>query len=560
MKRPRNTYKNIKRYQFIISTLIKYGFEDIISKLRILFLLKLGKKIIPERAGKDVSSKTSAERLRLAIEELGPTFIKLGQMLSLRSDLIPDIFVSEFRKLQDEVPPFPDYEVQEIIQSQLGSPVDKLFRSFSNKPIAAASIAQVHRAVTFNNEQVAVKVQRPNIKEIIETDLDILFNLAYLAEKYIPSSKDYNPLEIVKEYSINIKKELDFFNERRNIDLFRKIFREDGTVYILKVYPDLSSDRVLTMEYINGIKASEIKKLESTGLDRKTIAINGAEFILKQIFEHGVFHADPHPGNIFILENNIIAPLDYGMIGYIDDEMKEEMGIALSAFMKKDVDKLVKIFINIKILDDDSIDLMSFRHDLKNIVNYYYNISLSQINIGKIFNELMEVIRKYHVNIPPDFVLMAKALITVENFGKNLYPDFEIISHIEPFLKRLMIQKLDPRKNLKDSLETLEDYSRLFKMMPFEIRSIIKKVKSGRLNIQFEHQGLDNFILELDKASNRLSFSIIIAALLIGSSLIIHLNIGPLILGFPAIGLIGYSIAGILGLWLIVAIIRSGKL
>jgi ubiquinone biosynthesis protein len=559
VKKLRKRYKNIKRFQSIVLTFVRYGFGDIINRLRIDILVKISKKIIPDLEKSSTSNKTRAERLRLACEELGPTFVKLGQMLSLRPDIIPEGIANEFRKLQDAVPPFPIHQVRDIIQTQLKSPVDKLFKSFSDKPVAAASIAQVHRACTFNDEEIAIKIQRPGIRSIIETDLDILFDLASLAEKHIPDIRAYNPVEIVKEFSISIHNELDFLREGRNIELFLKRFENDEHVYIPKVYWGLTSDCVLTMEYIDGIKASELEKLDAAGLDRKTIAINGACWVLKQIFDYGFFHADPHPGNILVMENNVIAPLDYGMIGIIDGRMKEEIGNALLAFVKKDVDKLIKALINIKVIED-SENLEGFRWDIKNFINYYYNIQLSQIKIGKVLTELIEIIQKHHIRIPPDFSLMTKSLVTVEALGKNLYPDFEIISIAEPFVKELLIQKYNPKKNLRDFLEALDDYSYLFKNMPFELRLIINKIKSGKLNIQFEHQGLDNLILNLDKSSNRLSFSIVIAALLVGSSLIIHINKGPSIFGLPVIGLAGYLISAVFGLWLVIAIMRSGKL
>jgi len=554
----KRNYKGLRRLQFIISTLVKYGFSDLLTNLKIDLFYRAGKYIIPGVEKKDILKKTFPERLRLAFEELGPTFIKLGQMLSVRPDIIPKKYSNEFSKLQDEVPPIPTDKVKEIINLELKKPVSELFKSFSEKPVAAASIAQVHSAVTFEDEKVAIKVQRPDIENVIETDLDILLKLAALAEKHIPSVKVYQPTEIVKEFARNIQYELDFFREGRNIELFYNHFKEDETVYIPKVYWDLTSEKVLVMEYISGIKASDEKKIDSADLNRKIIAVNGANWILKQIFEYGFFHADPHPGNLFILEGNIIGPIDFGIVGYIDDEMKEELGDALLAFTKRDVGKLIKILFNLQILDDLS-NVAAIQHDLKDIVNYYYNIKLSQLNIGKVLMEVVEIIQKHHLTVPADFVLMSKALATIEGFGKRLDPDFEIISIAKPYINKIILKRLNPKKDIKGLLDTINDYRYLFKNIPFDLRYVIKKIKLGKLNIQFEHRGLDRLISELDRSSNRLSFSIIIAALLLGSSLIIRAEKGPVFFGLPAVGLAGYSAAGILGIWLLISIIRSGR-
>ncbi len=553
------TYRHLKRYRQILIILVKYGFDDVIDRLKIEYYIKLGKKVIPRLKEKDLEKITRAQRVRLAFEELGPTFVKLGQMLSVRPDLIPEDFINEFKKLQDEVSPFPVQQVHEVIQTQLGAPVEQLFSSFAEEPLAAASIAQVHRAVIENGQQVVVKIQRPNIQSVIETDLSILFDLAMLIERHIPESKLYDPMAIVEEFAKTIRQELDFIREGRNIDRFRRNFTGDSTVYVPKVYWELTTERVLTMEYIDGIKASEIEKLKAAGLDPKIIAINGARAILKQIFEHGFFHADPHPGNILVLENNVIAPLDYGMMGRLDNEMQEEIGNLLSGIVHKDVDRIISVFRHIGIVED-TLDVRGLRYDIFDFLDRYYQVPLNQINISRVINEATEIVRRHRIKIPSDLILMGKALATEEGVGRKLYPEFDMMSMAKPYVQKLMIRKLDPLKHLKDYARVFDEVNRLLKILPLEIRAIITKIKQGELNIKFEHRGLEDLIIELDKASNRLAFSMIIAALIIGSSLIVQLNKGPMILGFPAIGIVGYLIAAILGLWLVIAIIRAGKL
>ena len=553
------TYRNLKRYRQITTILLRYGFDDMLGKLKIDYYIQLSKKIIPKFKAQELETITTAERLRLALEELGPTFVKLGQMLSVRPDLVPENFINQFKKLQDEVPPFPVDQAKKEIEMQLGKPVEELFTSFNDVPLAAASIAQVHRAVTTNGKQVVVKIQRPHIRNVIETDLNILFDLAGLIERHIPESELFNPRAIVQEFASTIRSEMDFIREGRNIERFRRNFAEDDTVYVPAVFWKLTTERVLTMEYIDGIKVSELEKIENTGLDRKIIAVNGAEAILKQVFEYGFFHADPHPGNIFILPNNVIAPIDYGMMGSLDDELMEAAGNLLTAIVKKDVNKIIRVFNDIRVIET-SMDVRVLKTDLTDILDRYYQIPLYQLDIGKVIEELMEIIRKHHIMLPPDLALMAKALITEEGVGRVLDPDFDFFALATPYVKKLMIRKLDPRRNLKEFVSLLEDFSRLVKTLPEDLREIIGKIKRDNLNIKFEHRGLEHFISELDKASNRLSFSLIIAALIVGSSFIIQIDKGPFVFGFNFIGVSGYLIAAILGLWLVIAIIRSGKL
>jgi len=553
------TYRNLKRYRQITTILLRYGFDDMLGKLKIDYYIQLSKKIIPKFKAQELETITTAERLRLALEELGPTFVKLGQMLSVRPDLVPENFINQFKKLQDEVPPFPVDQAKKEIEMQLGKPVEELFTSFNDVPLAAASIAQVHRAVTTNGKQVVVKIQRPHIRNVIETDLNILFDLAGLIERHIPESELFNPRAIVQEFASTIRSEMDFIREGRNIERFRRNFAEDDTVYVPAVFWELTTERVLTMEYIDGIKVSELEKIENTGLDRKIIAVNGAEAILKQVFEYGFFHADPHPGNIFILPNNVIAPIDYGMMGSLDDELMEAAGNLLTAIVKKDVNKIIRVFNDIRVIET-SMDVRVLKTDLTDILDRYYQIPLYQLDIGKVIEELMEIIRKHHIMLPPDLALMAKALITEEGVGRVLDPDFDFFALATPYVKKLMIRKLDPRRNLKEFVSLLEDFSRLVKTLPEDLREIIGKIKRDNLNIKFEHRGLEHFISELDKASNRLSFSLIIAALIVGSSFIIQIDKGPFVFGFNFIGVSGYLIAAILGLWLVIAIIRSGKL
>ena len=547
-------YRNLKRYHQIISVFVRYGFGDIISRLSLDYFIQAVKyKNIKKSQFEKISI---AARLRMAFEELGPTFVKFGQVLSIRPDMLPESFIEEFKKLQDNVPPFSGEQAIEEIETQLGKSVEELYSSFDATPIASASIAQVHRAMTNTHEQVIIKIQRPNIQNMIDTDLRILSDLAKLIEKNVQESHLFSPCRIVSEFSKTIQSELNFYREGQNIERFHKNFADDKTVYIPKVYWELTTDRILTMEYIDGIKISKVDELEASGLNKKIIAINGAQLVLKQIFEYGFFHADPHPGNIFVLPDNIIAPLDFGMVGSLDEEEMEAVGALLTAFVKKDVKKIISVLVDLGIMEN-ALDIRNLKIDLSDFLDRYYQVPLFQLDIGKILNKIIAIMRNHHIQLPAELTLMGKALVTEESVGRTLDPEFDMVSLAKPYVEKMMIRKLDPRRHLRDFSDTLDEFIRLFKILPSEIRVITAKVKTGEIKIQFEHRGLDNLIAGLNRTGNRLSFSLIVAALIIGSSLIAHSDKGPQIHDLSVLGIFGYLIAAFFGLWLVITIFRN---
>lgn len=547
-------YRNIKRYRQILGVLVRYGFGDIISRLNLDFFIKSLKfKSLKKDQFERVST---AGRLRMVFEELGPTFVKLGQILSVRPDILPENYIAELQKLQDSVPPFPGTQAQHAIESQFGKDIDQLFSSFDITPIASASIAQVHRATTKQQTEVIVKIRRPNIQQIIDTDLQILSELARLIERNVPESHLLSPTRIVTEFSRTIRSELNFYREAQNIERFRKNFAEEDTVYMPNVCWELTSEQVLTMDYVQGIKISDTAALDAAGLDRKTIAVNGAQLILKQIFEHGFFHADPHPGNIFVLPGNVIAPLDFGMVGNLDEEEMEIVSALLTAFVKKDVKRIIDALINLDVLDQTT-DTRELKLDLADFIDRYYQVPLRQLNIGNIFTEVIAIMRRYQIPLPAELTLMGKALITEEAIGRTLDPEFDMVSLARPYVERLLLRRLDPRRQLKEFAGSIDDFIRLLKTLPSELKLIITKIKRGEVKIQFEHRGLEQHVARLNQMGNRLAFSLIVAGLVIGSSLIIHSGKGPQIFDLSIFGITGYLIAAFFGLWLAINIFRN---
>jgi ubiquinone biosynthesis protein len=542
--------RSIRRYRDILGILIKYGFGHVIEQLNINYYLELGRRIVTlGSAPKEIERLTQPVRLRLALEELGPTFI----------NVIPREYADEFGKLQDTVPSGPLPEVLAQLERELGYPAHELFAEFSPIPIAAASIAQVHRGRLHSGEEVVIKIRRPGIEKIVETDLDILMGLAYLIEKHITTEEIYDPIGIVKEFRRTLHREMDFTREGHTIDRFSANFADDPTVHIPRVYWDYTGETILAMELVEGIKITDLPRLLEAGLDPQTIARNGANAILKQVLIHGFFHGDPHPGNIFILEGNKVCFLDFGMVGRIDEDLKFQLVDLLMAILQRDVEKVITLLLYSGDLTDE-IDTRNLKRDLSEFIDDYYEIPLHEINAGRMLTEFIEILNCYRIKFPSDLMLLAKALITIEGIGRQLDPEFNMISHLKPFMETLLSDRITPASISREMVRTVQAYGALAKNLPRDLKEFINRVNRNKFKIDLEHRGLDRLITDLDKSSNRLSFSLLIAALIVGSSLIMQTEKGPLLLGFPVLGFLGYSIAGFLGLWLAIAILRSGRL
>jgi len=551
--RIRISYRRFRRYRQIINILVKHGFGGLLE------LLKL-RRVFGRRKQLDESLPSPrAKRLRLALEELGPTFIKAGQMLSTRPDIVPADIFQELQKLQDQIPPIAASEIMPEIESELKSPIESVFSDFDEIPIAAASIGQVHRARLNTGEDVAVKIQRPDIRRVIEKDIDILRSLAGLAERHLPEAKMYNPAGIVDEFARSIRRELDYTLEGRNMDRFARNFADDDTVHIPKVYWNFTSGRVLTMELINGIKVSEIKELQKAGFDTKRIAVKGAEAYLKQIFIHGFFHADPHPGNIFVMPGEVIGFMDFGIVGRLSHEMAESLNRVLVAIARKDSIRMTAELLQIDTVDENA-DIDDLRIDIAELVDRYYGASLKQIQVSELVREIGEISSRYGIRTNRQLSLLGKALAGIEGVGRQLDPDFNIVPLIEPFARRLIAHEISPKKVLSKSAQIIRDYADLAVALPQDLRTALEKIRDGKLRIEFKHIGLENIVPELERSSSRIAFAAIIAALVVGSALIIRSDIRPSLFGIPIIGALGYLVAAVFGLWLLITIMRNRTL
>jgi len=553
------TYRNFNRYRQILSILFRYGFDDVVERLKIDQYIEIGLQMISRKKRENVEKLSRAERLRLLFEELGPTFIKFAQILSTRPDIIPADVIREFEKLQDEVPPFSYEEAKDIVESELGGRLEDFFSSFDEKPIASASIAQVHKAVRGDGDVVAVKIQRPGISKIIEVDLEIMLHLATLMEKNIEEISFQKPTRVIEEFARTIERELDFTTEAANMERVSAQFVDDRTIYIPKVYPDYSGKCVLTMEYIEGIKVSEIEKLEAAGLDLKIITARGADFVMRQVFEFGFFHADPHPGNIFVLPENIICPIDFGMTGSVDKRQQALFVDIMECLAKKDAERCVRLLLELGEYEEEP-DIRMLEREIEDFMGKHIFKSLKDMDVGKLLQDLLDIATQNRVRVPPVIFLMIKAFTAVEGTARLLDPDFDMISYAEPFVRKAKLARYAPGKIAENMLMFFYDSMHVIQALPRELLQLTKLIRQNKLTLNMEMRELEIFLRTHNQNTNRLSFAIIIAALIMGSALLLAFSTPPLFYGISFIGLLGFSAAAFLGIWLLIAILKKGML
>lgn len=544
---------NTRRYRQIANILIKYGFGYLIE--RIGFALPRDLK----RAASLDSRLTAPQRVVKILEELGPTFIKMGQILSTRPDIIPKEYIDELKKLQDNVEAIDFKIIRAEIERELSRSIEDVFTFFDEKPIAAASIGQVHRGTLKNGKEVVVKIKRPAIDDKVNADLEILTNIARLVERHIEEVRIYEPVEKIEEFSNALKKELDFTQEGWNIEKFKQNFRNDTSVYVPEVFWEYTTKRILTIEHIKGIKVNQVAEIKKLGLKADKIAENGAKALMKQIFVHGFFHGDPHPGNILICLNGKIAFIDFGMMGRIDKFTKGKLAELIVGLLQKDPESIVETLLEIGVSGENS-NLPEFELDIEDIIERYYGKSLKQINISDVINEMFYMLSKHKITIPSNFTLLLKSMITIEGVGRELDPDFNVFEVAKPFVDKLMRERYNPKQFLKVLLSNIREFTKAVSKMPEVVDSIIKKMREDTIKLDIETEGSEKLLHEINKMVNRLVFSLIVASLIIGTSLIIQANIGPFWHDVPIIALLSFTVVGVLGLGLVISILRSGKL
>jgi ubiquinone biosynthesis protein len=548
--------QQLRRLREITTVLVKYGFPDVVARLHLEGTVALGRRLRFRRRREPWG--TRAERLRLAFEELGPTFVKFGQAMSTRADLLPEELVAELSRLQDEVPPLPPGAAGAAIEAELGQPVRVLFARFDEDPIAAASIAEVHAATLHDGAKVAVKVRRPGIEATIERDLAILGQLAWLAERYLPDAPLYQPAGLVAEFARSIRGELDLAREGRTIERFAKNFAGDDRLRLPRVHWEQTARGVLTLEFIAGRKVLDVAKAPE-GYDLPLIARRGAELMLQQVLRHGLFHADPHPANVFVLPGNVIALLDFGNVGRVDRPLRHSLAALVHAIVREDTEAVTNAILAIgrplQPLDKDQL-----RRDVDDLLEAYPAAMLRDLSIGGLLHDALAVMHRYRLQFPVDLMLLARAFVTTEGVGRQLDPSFKLIEQARPLVVEILRDRFSPSAVAAGVSELGRELGQALQSVPRDLVQIVEKARDDRLQIQFVHRNLEHFVQEVDRSTNRLSFAIVIAALIVGSSLIVQRGGGPQWWGMPALGLVGFVAAGLFGLWLAIGILRSGRL
>jgi ubiquinone biosynthesis protein len=556
-------YKNLQRIREILGVIVGYGGGDLVARLELENAFQLGRTLLRSRRHRhEVVAYTTEQRIRMAFEELGPTFIKLGQILATRPDLIPMSLVHELRKLQDNVPPFSSAASRAQIESELGRPVAELFSEFETAPLAAASIAQVHRARLPGGERVAIKVRRPGLAQLVRTDLAIMRGLAELIEENVPESRQYAPVAVVEEFGRSINKEMDLSHEAFNAIKFARNFEGDPHVHVPRVHRELSTEKVLTMEYIEGVKVSDLAALDEAGLDRKEVARTGLRFCLEQVFHHGFFHADPHPGNLFVLPGNVIAPIDMGMMGVLDRETRDDLLEFLVGILMRDIDKIVKLFHRLGLIDE-SIDEAGLRRDGQELIERYYSVPIREVDVAVFITRLFDVLVRYRVQVPAELLLLGKALATVEGMARDLDPELDPVRAIRPFVLRFYLERLgDPRFLARDWLEVARAYADAVASFPRDAQQSLRALRRGELRIRTHAEGLEGLVREQARGQNRLAASAMIGATLLGSALLVAQEAGPPFFGLALsvwLGLAGFGLAGFGYLFVAYGFLRSGR-
>jgi ubiquinone biosynthesis protein len=540
-------YRHVARWREILAVLSKYGLADWIGRLGPEF----AKGLLKDREGAAIARHNWPMRIRLALTELGPTFIKLGQLLSTRPDLVGTDLAAELQHLQDDVPWDSVEQVRSMIEKDLGRPVEECFAEFEPRPMASASIGQVHRARLKSGERVVVKVQHPDVPRKFQVDLDIFVGLSNWAEM-IPELAVHRPRAIATEFQRTLRRELDFARELRNMQEFARHFAGDPTVRIPRPYPELSSTRVLTMELVEGIKLVETERLARAGIDLNEVARRGANLYLKMIFSDGFYHADPHPGNLVFMEGNIIGLLDFGMVGRIDERLLEDIEELFLAVTNLDVEHLTSIIIRVGSVPAE-FDRSSLSVDLADYIAHYGSQSLDALDLSASLNELLDVIYRYRIGLPARMAMLLKLLVTLEGTAKLLSPKFSLLEVMKPYRKKMLLRRLSPARQIRKLRRAAWEFRHLLEILPRGLGEIMEQMQAGKFDVHLDHRGLEPSV-------NRLVLGMLASALFLGSSLMISRDVAPMLYGISVPGALAMTVSVFLGLRLWRAINKSGHL
>ena len=549
--------RDLPRLHEITSVLIHYGWGDIVRALGLARLLERAGKLLHRRSSDEIGKLDLPVRIRLALTELGPTFVKLGQILATRVDVFPPAWIAEFEQLHSHVPPAPFELLRPALEAKFGMPMESVFASFETTPFAAASIAQVHRARLKDGTPVVLKLRRPDIVAKVEADLRILAHLARLVEFEMPEMRRYHPVQIVAQLRRSLMNELDLVKEARNLTVFARNFANDDSVRIPRVYWDYCGETINVQEELVGIPATDLAAARAAGMDLPLLGARGGDAVLKMILIHGHYHADPHPGNVIFLPGDRIGMLDFGMVGRLTEVRRGQLIDFLGALIRKDEQGLLNV-LSIW-AGDAEIDEDKLAYDLTEVIFSYDDLPLKEIRIGPLLTDLTAVMRDNNLAIPPDLTLLFKALITLEGLGIQLDPEFHMVDHLEPFVLGVIEARYSPDAIYRRVRHGFKELGGVLSGLPKDITRLLRQARRGRMRIDLDLKRLDSFGQQLNDAANRLTVGVLTASLVVGSSIVMTVDGGPEIFGLPVFGVLGFLLAFFNSVWLMYSIWVSGK-
>jgi ubiquinone biosynthesis protein len=555
-----STARELPRLREISSVLVRHGLGDLVRRAGIATLLERAGQVLQWGEASEVAHLEPQQRAKLAFEQLGPTFVKLGQLLSTREDLLPPAWTTELARLHSHVAPVPFDDLLPQVEQALGRSPFEVFGNLEREPYAAASIAQVHRARLASGAPVILKIRRPGIEAKIDADLRILDHLAHLVENEIPEVRRYQPVQVVGQLRASLKRELDLAVEARNTDRIARNFADDLDILVPRVYWEWTSSVMNVQEHIEGIRGNDLAAIDNAGLDRKALAARGADAVLKMILVDGFFHADPHPGNVIYLPGNRIVLIDFGMVGSLSPVRRRQIVDLLAGLARHDEETMLEVLLDWR--GDDDVDEARLAADLGELAFDYVDLKLKDLKIGVLLRRVSAILREHSIVLPVDLTLLFKALITLEGLGRQYDPEFRLIERVKPFLDRAMRERYHPAEAARRAQATLSDFFGLVTSMPRDLARLVKDARHGRMRVDLDLKRLDSFGDRLHGAMNRATIGIMTASLVIGSSIVMTVAEGPTVFGVPLLtffGLVGYLVAFVNSLWIILSIWRSGR-
>src|SRR5512145_90844 len=552
--------RELPRLHEIASVFIRHGLGDFVHRIGIASLLERAGAMLTRNSVADSVTLHPAERMRMALEELGPSFVKLGQVMATRVDLFPPRWIAEFEKLHAEVKPVPFEALVPELTRALGRSPFEVFRDIDTRAHGAASIAQVHRAKLQDGTPVVLKVRRPGVRETIDADLRLLRRVAELIESEIPEARRYRPAEIAEQFAKSLEREVDFAVETRNIERFAKNFSGDPHVVIPRIYPEWTSDVLLVQEHVTGIPGTDTAAVERAGLDRKLLAARGADAFLKMIVIDGFFHADPHPGNVFFLPGERIVLIDFGMVGRLSPQRRKQVIDLMAGLARMEEGPMLDVLLDWA--GDAYVDEARLAADVNELAFEYEGAPLKDIHIGTVIRQFSAIVRSHSIVLPPDLSLMLKALITMEGLARQYDPGFHITAHLAPMLRRALAERYEPAHIVRRGRDMANELISVVGGVPRDLARLLREARRGKTRVDLDLKRLDSFGQRLDRTLDRVTVGIMTASLVIGSAIVMSVREGPVILGIPvlpAIGLLGYVLAFLNSLWIFYGIWRSGR-